>query len=148
MTPSSGIREYWSSPVTSKSLVFRRMTRSITSRLLRNCQYHLQRLAASHMYSQSSKWHSGAPMLAPSESHVRCRIRPAHDEFIRAIEDLRITIGGCVAQRDRLSWSDRLSVKMYVLRCRAGEASIWAVQSQKLFHRRRNKRFVVSESHL
>ena len=87
-------------------------------------------------------------MLAPSKPHVRRRIRPSHDEFIRVIEHLWITIGGCVAQCDRLSWSDRLSVEVHVLSGRAGKASIWAVQSQELFHRRGNECLVVSKSPL
>ena len=74
-------------------------------------------------------------MLAPSKTHVRCRIRPAHDEFIRVIEYLRITVGGRIVQGDRLLWSDSFSVEMHVLSSRAGEASIWAVQSKELFHR-------------
>ena len=107
---------------------------------------HALDFSSKYLDSQPGKRHSGAPMLAPSEPHVRCRIRPAHDELIRVFENLWITIGGCVAQRDRLSWSDRLSVKMHVLSGRAGEASIWAVQSQELFHRRGNECFIVSKS--
>ena len=74
-------------------------------------------------------------MLAPTKAHVRCRVRPTHDEFIRVIEYLWITVGGCIAQGDRLPWSDCLSVEMHVLGSRTGEASIWAIQSKELFHR-------------
>jgi hypothetical protein len=73
-------------------------------------------------------------MLAPSEAHVCCRIRPAHDEFIRVIENLWIAIGGCVAQSDRLSWPDRLSVEVHVLGSRACESSIRTIQSEEFFH--------------
>ena len=73
-------------------------------------------------------------MLASSEAHVRCRIRPAHDEFIRIIEDFRVTVGGRIAQCDRLSWPDRLSVEMHVLSSRTGEPSIWAIQAEELLH--------------
>jgi hypothetical protein len=132
--PSSGIREYWSAPATSKSFVFRRMTRSMTSKLLQVCQYMPQDLAARYMYSQSSKRHSGAPMLAPSKAHMCCRIWPTHDEFIRVIENIWIAVGGCVAQCDRFSWSDCFSVEMHVFGSRACESSIWAIQSEELFH--------------
>lgn len=84
-------------------------------------------------------------MLATSEAHVRCRIWSAHDEFIRVIEDLWIAVCGRIAQCDRLSWSDRLSVEMHVLGSCAGEASIWAIQSKKLFHCRRDQCFVVPQ---
>lgn len=92
-----------------------------------------------HMYLQSGKRHSGAPMFAPSETHVRRRIRPAHDKFIRVIENFRITIGSCVAQCDRLSWFDRFSMEMNVLGSGTSEPSIWAIQSKEFFHSRRDQ---------
>ena len=82
-------------------------------------------------------------MLATSEAHVRCRIWPAHDEFIRVIEDLWIAIGGRIAQCDRLSWSNCFSVEMHVLGSGTGEASIWTIQSKELFHCGRDQSFVV-----
>lgn len=87
-------------------------------------------------------------MLAPSEGHVSCCIRSAENELIGTVKDLRIAICSCIAQRHWLPWLDDLTVYVHIFAGRTCEASIGAVQSQELLHRRRDKGLVFPESRL
>jgi hypothetical protein len=66
-------------------------------------------------------------VLASPEAHVRRGVRPAENELIGSVKNLRITVSGCIAQRDWLSWLDSLAMELHIHGCRARKASIWAV---------------------
>lgn len=87
----------------------------------------------------SSQRHPGTSVFASPEGHVRSDIWSAHDELFGPLEDLRIAIGGRVAQRDRFFGTYYRAVQMDVFgRCTC-ETSVRAVKSKELFHRRRNQ---------
>jgi hypothetical protein len=145
MMPNSGILEYCSSPFSSKSFVLPKMTRSITSRLLQACQ-HASRISPMDRdrHLQPREWHPSTLMSASSKAHVCCNIWSVHNEFIRSLKNLRISVSRCIAESDRLPRSYRFAVEMYVFGGCAGEAAVRAIQPQELLHCSWDQRLVIS----
>ena len=93
----------------------------------------------------SRQRHTGTPVSAPSESHMRGNIGSMQDELIGVVKHLGVPVGRRVGHGDGFRRLDGLALDRHILGSGSGESAVGGIQPQKLFHGRRDKRLVIAE---